>query len=266
LSYTAIILMFLLAQQSQLTDLPCSSCHTSDNWTPLASPLPFNHDQTLFPLRGRHTKAACIQCHGGTTVTERHRFSAAETECNSCHMDIHYSDFGEDCQRCHDTESWVMDNWWRKHDLTLFPLTGAHRLLPCGDCHGAQFSRITGNLTTDCYDCHTQTLAEVISTGDHTENTDCIFCHNTRAWSPVDMSHHDYLFPIYSGNHKGTWTSCEAECHIDPNDYSNFSCGLNGVCHEHNESQTNSEHDDVGNYVYESQACFNCHSSGGGGD
>ena len=33
-------------------------------------------------------------------------------------------------------------------------------------------------------------------------------------------------------------------------------------CHEHSRNNTNNEHNDVPNYRYESQACFDCHPKG----
>jgi hypothetical protein len=86
--------------------------------------------------------------------------------------------------------------------------------------------------------------------------TDCIACHNQNAWEPADFDHDDLYFPIYSGKHGDEWNQC-SDCHFNPNNYSLFDC-LN--CHSPGE--TNEEHDEVGGYVYESNACFQCHPDG----
>ena len=46
------------------------------------------------------------------------------------------------------------------------------------------------------------------------------------------------------------------DCHTDQTNYASFSC-IN--CHEHTQSQTDSEHSGVRNYVYSSPACYSCH-------
>ena len=86
-------------------------------------------------------------------------------------------------------------------------------------------------------------------------------CHNEVAWEPATFDHDGMYFPIYSGKHNGEWDQC-IECHTNPNDYSFFNCLQ---CHEHNDqNQVDNDHDHPGepefdNYVYESNACFECH-------
>jgi len=259
-----------MQDQDVVIDRPCSDCHTPDAWKPLSSNRVFNHNETRFPLMKRHREAECIQCHPGESAAEQHAFSKARPECVTCHFDIHNGDFGSDCGRCHQPETWEMLGWRRDHDLTLFPLEGAHAQLPCRACHGGVFPSLMGNMDTTCETCHFPSVQDKIAAEEHTNNTDCIFCHNTRKWSPIDMAHHDLVFPIYSGSHRGVWSTCEAECHYDPNEYTVFSCGLEGeggaVCHEHEKSKMDREHDEARDYRYESHACYDCHSRGRGGD
>ncbi len=243
-----------------ITDDSCLTCHTSDGWTPLLISPKFNHSHTQFPLEGAHINAECIQCHKGNTVEELHDFANTSTDCNSCHLDLHFGSLREDCQRCHTVNSWDMSSWGLSHETTLFPLTGAHAQIDCIECHGVNFNRLSGTLTTDCETCH---LDDYDIRPEHTGNKDCLLCHNTRAWHPSDMAHHDLLFPIYSGEHRGEWSDCTSECHRNENDYSDFSCGLNGVCHEHIQSEMDDEHlGEVSDYVYESQSCYDCHPNG----
>ncbi len=268
-----IILAFLAGSppqtQANLTDIPCSQCHSPNAWDPLDPDMKFNHNrETLFTLDGQHAEANCIQCHPGDNNTEIHAFSKAKPECNTCHMDIHQNQFGSTCEECHNTRDWDMSRWNKNHIHTLFQIDGAHAALDCQDCHGLNFRNMVGQLTTDCYTCHRQ-IFEAVLANDHTENHDCKFCHNTRAWLPLDLSQHDSIFRIYSGRHKGTWTTCSAECHYAEPDYTVFSCGLEDghgfSCHAHNKADMDRKHrGEVGDYRYDSNNCFNCHGNGGG--
>lgn len=259
---------FISAQDLQLTDRPCEECHLPDAWYPLAPERSFDHNRaTHFLLTGGHIFADCIQCHPGETQHEIHQFKRAEANCSFCHMDIHLTQYGNDCEMCHQTVSWDLSNWRYQHQTMLFPLVGAHTTLDCNACHGNEMTLLKGHLTTDCLDCHENVYTIEVNTADHPEVTECSICHNTRAWFPTEMAHHDRFFPIYSGEHRGKWSSCNAECHIDQTDYSVFSCGLNGVCHEHNKSKMDKEHrGEVNGYIYESWACYDCHPSGEEGD
>jgi len=89
-------------------------------------------------------------------------------------------------------------------------------------------------------------------------STDCLTCHTQNAWEPSTFDHDSQYFPIYSGKHNNEWNLC-SECHTNSSNYSIFSCI---DCHEHNQSEMNSEHDDVGGYVWESNACYECHPDG----
>jgi len=259
--YIVTVFFFLFSANSQeITDNSCLICHTPEGWIPLSIASQFNHLYTKFPLDGAHQHAECIQCHKGDTIEELHEFSNTDSNCNSCHLDIHFGSFGEDCERCHFTELWDVTIWGISHESTSFPLTGAHNQIDCIECHGVNFSRLSGTLTTECSVCHINVYEEHPA---HTGDINCLLCHNTRSWSPSDMSHHDAFFPIYSGEHRGEWSTCSAECHINSDDYSDFSCGLNGVCHEHRQSEMDDEHlDEVSDYLYESQSCYDCHPNG----
>jgi hypothetical protein len=75
---------------------------------------------------------------------------------------------------------------------------------------------------------------------------------------PSTFDHDDLFFPIYSGKHDGEWDEC-SDCHTEPTNYSVFSCI---TCHEHNQSEMDNEHREVSGYVYDSDACYNCHPNG----
>ena len=82
----------------------------------------------------------------------------------------------------------------------------------------------------------------------------CATCHSTNGWTPSTFNHNTW-FPIASGRHQ---FPC-ASCHVSAGNFNNFECIL---CHEHSQSNTNSHHQGVGGYVYESHACYQCHPRG----
>jgi hypothetical protein len=130
-------------------------------------------------------------------------------------------------------------------------LTGAHRALNCAECH---VGGVQTGLSSDCASCHQDDYAATTNPS-HTASgfsTQCATCHSTNGWQPASFDH-DAFFRIYSGRHRGEWTSC-AQCHHNSANYSDFTCFQ---CHEQNE--TNGHHDDVQGYRYESSACYACH-------
>ncbi len=83
--------------------------------------------------------------------------------------------------------------------------------------------------------------------------------HTTAAWRPASFDHDGRYFPIYSGKHRGKWTSC-GECHVNSGNYKAFECIL---CHEHsNKTKVDSDHKGERGYVYASSACYQCHRNG----
>jgi hypothetical protein len=80
----------------------CGRCHNPNDW----GVWTFDHDaETEFALEGSHTGLACESCHD-RPVTDA---VALPTTCGNCHRrdDIHLGQFGNDCDRCHITESFT---------------------------------------------------------------------------------------------------------------------------------------------------------------
>jgi hypothetical protein len=308
----------------------CEDCHTTDGWKINKKPLLFNHDTTSFRLEGQHKQVDCRLCHISLV------FSDAEQECRYCHTDMHYQTVGFECERCHTPKSWIVENITQIHQVSRFPLVGAHVTADCYDCHPSESLLRFEPLGVECYDCHqddyaattnpnhaesnfsttcdechlvnsfawtgadfthdffplsgvhdiadckichttndySTTSAECVSchlqdyndasSPDHNDlafSTNCTDCHTTSPdWKPARFDEHDALFPIYSGTHNGEWNTC-AECHTLSGNYGVFSCI---DCHEHNQGDTDNEHDEVSGYTYTSIACFECHPTGTG--
>jgi len=191
------------------------------------------------------------------------QFEGTPTDCYSCHQadyedvddpDHAANNYPHDCTICHSTSGW--DEVTFDHNQTDFPLTGAHTSTSCEQCHiGGQFE----GTPTDCYFCHE---ADYNGTQDPNHTAagfpqDCALCHTTFNWD-AQFDHDDLYFPIYSGRHRNEWDRC-SDCHTDPNNFAVFSCI---VCHEHNCEDMADEHEDVQDFVCESNACLACHPDG----
>jgi len=230
----------------------CVSCHTPGGWTPST----FNHD--FFPLTQGHDIADCKKCHTTGSYTD------ASPECVSCHQTNYdtttnpnhkSAGFSTDCTSCHTTGGWTPSTF--NHDF--FPLTQGHNIADCKKCH------TTGNYSdasSECVSCH-QSDYNTTTNPNHKSAqfpTDCTACHTTSpGWTPATFDHDGMYFPIYSGKHRGEWSSC-TECHTVANNYASFSCI---TCHEHsNRSSVDKDHNGVGGYSYVSSECFRCHPSG----
>jgi hypothetical protein len=226
----------------------CLDCHTTDAWEPAT----FDHDATGFPLHGAHSETNCNSCHIDGV------FAGTPTDCFSCHEPDftgvenpnHVTNlFSHDCQDCHNETAWVPSTF--DHNLTNFPLTGAHITTDCISCHvGGDYNVIPG----DCFSCHESDFNGVTDPNHVTNNFshDCTQCHSTDAWEPATFDHDQTDFPL-TGAHQ---TVACADCHVDGN-YTNtpadcFSCheaDFNGVT-DPNHVDNNFSHD-----------CTQCHST-----
>ncbi len=306
--------------------LECEPCHTEEGWTPSL----FDHTVTTgFELAGGHDRSQCADCHLGTT-------SAADPACISCHQENYNnaenhlaSNYPTDCLQCHSVNSW--EGASLDHNLTEFPLTGAHVATECAACHTDGYAGTSmlcnschqnnfnstanpnhsslglsiscdechttnpgwepalfpnhndyyalngahatvanncflcheGNYTstaTSCYGCHSTDYNNTTDPSHTAANfpVDCESCHSENVWEPSTFNHDGQYFPIYTGEHRGEWNSC-TDCHTQISNYSVFSCI---DCHEHNQSEMDSEHRDVSGYVYASVSCYECHPTG----
>ncbi|RMH75862.1 MAG: hypothetical protein D6681_21990, partial [Calditrichaeota bacterium] len=127
----------------------CNVCHNETRW----EGIQFDHLQRSgFELRGAHATAACTDCHTDN------QFVGLPRDCFGCHQsdfqgagnpDHVAGHFPSDCMLCHTETTWQPATF--DHNLTQFPLTGAHQVLYCADCHvDNQYTA----LPTDCYSCH----------------------------------------------------------------------------------------------------------------
>ena len=166
------------------------------------------HDNTSFPLTGKHKLVDCGSCHiagvlGGTPET-----------CEACHWDRRQDDpnrlqLGSQCADCHTTASWarILPGAWEHDERTGFALGGSHATLSCTDCHS---TRSFGSATAECVQCHQDDFRSTRMPEHQAAGfpTNCELCHlNQVRWEGAKFDHG--FFPL-TGPHKAA--SCES-CH-----------------------------------------------------
>lgn len=242
----------------------CARCHTPRSFIDRVN-MVRAHRLTRFPLQGAHATVDCEGCHR-PEPSGRMRFSGIDVDCVSCHLPDYQrtttpahatAGFPMECRQCHTMIAWQPARF--DHAGTRFPLTGAHKTVPCASCH-------VGNVYTPldpaCASCH-QADYDATTDPNHATlgfPTTCADCHSTTTWNGASFAQHDPLyFPIYSGTHRGRWSSC-AQCHEVASDYSQFTCLS---CHPHDDkATTDGHHSGVSGYQYASAACYSCHPRG----
>jgi hypothetical protein len=221
----------------------CGRCHTPRSFID-RSGMVRAHLSTRFPLRGAHRVAECEACHP-LAAQGSLQYVNTPVDCQACHLDSYLatvnpdhqaSGFPQSCAGCHGTQTWVPAGF--NHDFL-----GAG--IVCASCHLPDY--------------------QATANPDHQAAgfpQDCELCHSTRRWAPASfdgLNHDGQFFPIFSGKHRGKWTTC-SDCHVVPNNFTQFSCI---DCHEHDDREDlEDEHSNVSGFQYDSQACFGCHPRG----
>jgi hypothetical protein len=142
------------AHGAQLPGTACESCHSDLSWQALRYDRT-RHATTTLPLEGRHATLACADCHAtarkglpalptsATVGTAGIHFRLTETRCAACHADPHLvagevrrRDTTLTCGDCHSAAAFRPSTiGLESHARFAFPLEGAHRAVPCRDCH-----------------------------------------------------------------------------------------------------------------------------------
>lgn len=186
----------------------CEGCHTTAGWNE-GKAKEFDHSLTRFPLRGKHIRVKCGECHTNMAKKEKDAvgaFSIARfANCSDCHADAHAGQFSQrsdhgKCESCH-TESAFVPSVFTvvDHKNTRFELTGAHLATSCTACHQANAIkakstrrfRWEGELR--CLTCHKDPHGgQFISD----PKKDCEVCHTSVAWSSLLFSHEQTRLPL----------------------------------------------------------------------
>lgn len=243
------------AKHGDMGGTRCELCHTEAGWEGAAFP----HDRTGFPLTGRHQKAGCRECHAQSLSAPLPR------TCGGCHRDVHRGQLGMRCDGCHQTDAWTTTFAAEAHRRTNFPLSGAHALVPCQECHADQRGRTFSRATTACIGCHQPEYQRTALTSiDHQAagfSTDCRQCHGTWRFRDATLAGHDACFQISRGTHAGI--RCPS-CHTSlasavPNGTCSTGTAACSSCHEHSCDRTDREHTGVPGYQCKDLKCYSCH-------
>ncbi len=95
----------------------CHSCHLEHlgkNYDLMGlSRTKFDHDETDWPLKGKHSLVSCDRCHTQkrkNVLTQKSTKSTTYlgnvSQCQSCHKDPHKNKYGPACQSCHNPIGW----------------------------------------------------------------------------------------------------------------------------------------------------------------
>ncbi len=228
LSFIIIGLLFsfsVFAQKSphgNQLQIDCSECHSTGSWLVNSVTSTFDHEQTGFSLLGEHTQLDCKLCHLSLNFSDE----KGKTDCASCHLDVHQQTLGNDCEACHNSQSWIIEDVKEIHFNSRFPLLGPHANADCFDCHLSENLLQFQPLGIECIDCHrveyqATTIPNHLQSG---YSTDCLDCHNmfTADWAsgfehgffPLTEGHAVDCFACHTSQIYGAIsTDCES-CHL----------------------------------------------------
>lgn len=243
---------------NQTVGLTCNRCHTTQSW--IVDNITEIHERTSFPLTGVHQSVNCNLCHKSET---NNRFNPIGFNCIDCHRadydktrnpDHNKNRFATDCSGCHN----LVDPDWKtdRVEHSFFPLTNAHQISDCKACHK---SELLSDISAACVSCHKPAFDGSGNPNHRAARLpeDCAACHTTQpGWRPARFEAHDAYFSIYSGKHDKKWKEC-MDCHQNSSNYSEFRCTN---CHL--KPETDQDHDKVGSYIYQDNACLACHPNG----
>lgn len=174
----------------------CASCHNERSWK---EPAKFNHEQSSFPLLGKHAKLECKACHKSAM------FKEAPKECIACHEkdDKHANTLGNKCADCHGETEWKTTVGRFSHDRTKFSLSNAHAAatVKCSACH--QDLRSMRSTPTSCYSCHRKDDKHEEQLG-----AACEQCHTDRSWRVDKFDHSLTRYPLVGAHLTATCKSC----------------------------------------------------------
>ena len=173
----------------------CETCHTVSGFK--GPNLKFEHNKdSTYLLFGKHAKTDCAKCHKVKNtrfpegIGKGVLYRPMDKKCFSCHKDIHLGQLGNNCDKCHDNNSFKNLEKF-SHDKSHFKLDLLHNKVECKKCHPKELRKVSGKkvnttrykpISTKCYDCHSKFDHDTTSfplKGRH-KSTDCKQCHNKK--------------------------------------------------------------------------------------
>lgn len=212
----------------------CASCHPDHagrdfamvSWPGGGPAERFDHRRAGWGLEQSHATAKCSACHApkyrvssvvALAPSRGGHWTGLETNCVSCHEDVHKGQLDRGCTSCHDAGKWAAAPKF-DHERTKYPLTGAHDTVTCNSCHlpkkgavitlaasGKPVPVYTDLPFAECSSCHADP---------HTGKfgAKCATCHVTSSFRRIDKSNFDHERTRYPlrGDHAAV--AC-AKCH-----------------------------------------------------
>lgn len=192
----------------------CAACHQEHKgreFDPLDTALKqFDHNQTAFPLTGKHAEKACADCH------QDGRYDTVTPQCISCHEEpkLHAGLFGKDCDTCHTSQGWRPSSIRGTpfdHSAATFTLDRHAKNfdgtpLLCAACHNPGTNQVDAQR---CIDCHAGKDLAFINKHMDQFGGACAQCHDGR--DRMSNFKHDTFFPL---NGKHAALECET-CHAE---------------------------------------------------
>lgn len=227
----------------------CTDCHTENSFKSLKTGSRFNHDLTDFPLKGKHQQTDCKKCHTVDIKTPlKHQ------HCYDCHTDYHQGDLGaqRNCTECHDENSFKESSYTiENHQISSFPLEGAHLATPCFACHQKEERWRFREIGRNCKDCHQDVHQSSIKEMYYPKQN-CRSCHGTETWHSVQFNHEQTGYVLEGAHLKQT---C-AKCHFEEQKPASFVFKpVKSACKSCHEEPHGGQFD-----FYGEQSCTHCHS------
>lgn len=204
----------------------CSGCHSTSGWQEVKSKN-FDHDQTRYPLRGKHRTVKCNDCHKNSKKRVTLKYAA----CTDCHDNYHKGQFSKKtgqlpCSDCHTVAGFSPSGFTlERHQNTAFVLTGAHLAIPCIACHDKSIAgkKVRFRFRDKrCIACHKNPHGQEIDKFSKSpKQGGCLHCHTDSDWQSVHFDHGQTKFAL-EGRH--LTTAC-TKCHL-PESANRLSFGL----------------------------------------
>lgn len=235
--------------------IACTECHTNEGWTPLRTPMSFDHGRdTGFDLLEAHALVSCTACHGDLEFSAER--DLPESDCASCHVDVHAGSLSRVCTDCHTRTRFDDVDALGIHTETNFPLTGAHQVATCESCHVNDRGGAFALLDPECAQCHRSEYLATMSIP-HVEagfSEQCEDCHTTSIWPDAILDDHAEFSGGFDlvGAHR--FAGCES-CHRRPGFIPVFNAAGQNDCIACHRSDYDDEHGGSGFPV----TCLDCH-------
>ena len=206
----------------ELLGKECADCHSEDEW----HKTKFNHQDTDFPLTGKHKKVSCESCHPARVSKK------TSVKCIACHLinDVHGGRYDQECENCHSVKAWNKISF--NHDKeTDFLLKGSHKWLSCNACHRGDLYK--DKLKTDCYSCHKNSDEHRGQYGRLCQN-----CHRSSKWDKVKFNHDTTDFLLKGKHKKVTCNGCHrGDLYEDELKTSCYGCHIQDDVHGKSEGE-----------------------------